>query len=145
MNCQPLLKGYAYKKLKQKQRNNIFMKCLSFFKYHGICTPWFISNMIIYMIKIPNGGMYFTAWKVFKYVVFSGPYFPLFGLNTERYGVSQIWSTQSECNKTRTRITPNKDTFDALYLWWPKSFSEQWQIYSSMNYIKVIQITMKLK
>ena len=28
-----------------------------------------------------------TAWKVFKYGVSSGPYFPAFGLNTERYFV----------------------------------------------------------
>ena len=28
-----------------------------------------------------------TAWKVSKYVVISGPYFPVFGLNTERDGV----------------------------------------------------------
>ena len=27
-----------------------------------------------------------TAWKVSKYGVFSGPYFPVFGLNTEKYG-----------------------------------------------------------
>ena len=27
----------------------------------------------------------FTAWKVSKYGVISGPYFPAFGLNTERY------------------------------------------------------------
>ena len=27
-----------------------------------------------------------TTWKVSKYGVFSGPYFPAFGLNTERYG-----------------------------------------------------------
>ena len=33
-----------------------------------------------------------TAWKVSKYWVFSGPYFPAFGLNTE-----------SECRKIRTR------------------------------------------
>ena len=29
----------------------------------------------------------FTAWKVCKYRVFSGPYFPVFGLNTEIYSV----------------------------------------------------------
>ena len=29
-----------------------------------------------------------TAWKVSKYGVFSGPYFPTFGLNTKRYFVS---------------------------------------------------------
>ena len=38
-----------------------------------------------------------------------GPYFPAFGLNTERYGVSL--RIQSECGKLRTRITPNMDTF----------------------------------
>ena len=26
----------------------------------------------------------YTAWKVSKYGVFSGPYFPAFGLNSER-------------------------------------------------------------
>ena len=34
---------------------------------------------------------------------------PLFGLNTERYGVPL--RIQSECGKMRTRITPNTDTF----------------------------------
>ena len=29
----------------------------------------------------------FTAWRVSKYGVISGPYFPAFGLNTERYFV----------------------------------------------------------
>ena len=27
--------------------------------------------------------IYYTAWKVSKYGVFSGPYFPVFGLNAE--------------------------------------------------------------
>ena len=39
-----------------------------------------------------------TAWKVAKYGVISGPYFPAFGLNTERYEVSL--HIQSECRKT---------------------------------------------
>ena len=30
---------------------------------------------------------FLTVWKVSKYGVFSGPYFPTFGLNTERYSV----------------------------------------------------------
>ena len=42
----------------------------------------------------------------------SGPYFPAFGMNTERYGVS--FHIQSECGKIRTRKTPNTDTFDAV-------------------------------
>ena len=43
---------------------------------------------------------------------YSGPYFPAFGLNTERYSVSL--RTQSECGKIWTRITPNADTFYAV-------------------------------
>ena len=38
------------------------------------------------------------------YSEFSGPYFPAFGLNTERYRVEKI----------RTRKTPNMDTFQAV-------------------------------
>ena len=44
---------------------------------------------------------------------FSGPYFPAFGLNTERYGVSL--RIQSECGKIQTRITPNANTFYAVF------------------------------
>ena len=35
-----------------------------------------------------------TAGKVFKYGVFSGPYFPVFGLNTGKYGPEKlrIWT-----------------------------------------------------
>ena len=45
---------------------------------------------------------------------YSGPYFPAFGLNTERYAVSH--RSQSECGKIRTRVTPNTDTFHAVSL-----------------------------
>ena len=50
---------------------------------------------------------------------FSGPHFPAFRLNTERYSVSLRF--QSECGKLRARITPNTDTFDAVY----KSLNEK--------------------
>ena len=40
-----------------------------------------------------------TARKVSKYGVFSGPYFPVFRLNTEKYGPEK---------------TPYLDTFDAV-------------------------------
>ena len=43
---------------------------------------------------------------------YSGPHFPAFGLNTERYRVS--FRIQSECGKMRIRITPNTDTFHAV-------------------------------
>ena len=45
---------------------------------------------------------------------YSGPHFPVFGLNTERYSLSL--RIQSKCGKMRTRITPNKDTFYVLYV-----------------------------
>ena len=43
----------------------------------------------------------FIAWKVSKYGVFSGLYFPAFELNTEKYVVS--FRIQYECEKIRTR------------------------------------------
>ena len=42
-----------------------------------------------------------TAWKVSKYRVFSGPYFPVFRLNTEIYSVNL--RIQSECRRIRIR------------------------------------------
>ena len=43
---------------------------------------------------------------------YSGPHFPVFGLNTERDFLS--FRIQSECGKMRTRITPNMDTSYAV-------------------------------
>ena len=40
-----------------------------------------------------------TAWKVSKFGVFSGPYFPVFGLNAGKYGAEK---------------TPFLDTFDTV-------------------------------
>ena len=54
-------------------------------------------------------------WSVFSRIrSYSGQYFPVFGLNAERYGVSL--RIQSECGKTRTKITPNTDTFHAVIM-----------------------------
>ena len=43
----------------------------------------------------------FTAWKLSKYEVFSGPYFPVFSLNTGMLGSEK---------------TPYLDTFHAVFL-----------------------------
>ena len=43
---------------------------------------------------------------------YSGPYFPAFRLNTERYRVSP--RILSKCGKIWTRINPNTDTFYAV-------------------------------
>ena len=50
---------------------------------------------------LPSSFMIITAWKVSKYGVISGLYFPAFGLNTERHFVSL--RIHSECGKIRTR------------------------------------------
>ena len=46
-----------------------------------------LAFILFWLIYCPN-----TAWKVSKYGVFSGPYFPVFGLNTEIYGVNFCWA-----------------------------------------------------
>ena len=60
-----------------------------------------------------------TAWKVSKYGVFSGPYFPVFGLNTERYGVSL--HIQSEWENMDQKI---------LRIW----TLMQWRVCARVNY-----------
>ena len=61
---------------------------------------------------------------------YSGPHFPAFGLNTERYGVSL--RIQSECAKMQTRITLNTDTFRAVQCLWLRRLNSfrQWKVIS---------------
>ena len=51
-----------------------------------------------------------TAWRVSKYGVFSGPYFPAFGLSTERY--LSVFSPNA--GKYGPEKTPYLDTFHAV-------------------------------
>ena len=44
-----------------------------------------------------------TAWKVSKYGVFSGPYFPVFGLNTEIFSLCSV-RIQANANQKKLRI-----------------------------------------
>ena len=54
-------------------------------------------------------------WEVSTYGAISGPYFPVFGLNTEIYGVNlQI---QSEYRKYGPEKTPYLDIFHAVFLY----------------------------
>ena len=59
--------------------------------------------------KLMKHFFFHTAWKSVRIRSYSGPYFPAFGLNTERYSVSL--RIQSKCRKIQTRITPNTNTF----------------------------------
>ena len=54
----------------------------------------------------------YTAWKVSKYGVVSGPYFPVFGLNTEIYSVNLVCNPNT--GKYGPEITPYLDTFHAV-------------------------------
>ena len=64
-----------------------------------------------------------TAWKVSKYRVFSGPYFPAFGLNTERYELSL--RIRSKCGKIRTR---KNSVFG--HFWHNGSFNQYWNYHT---------------
>ena len=70
-----------------------------------------LEKKIFQMVTIPC-----TASKVSKNGVFSGPYFPAFGLNTERYEVSlRILSVFSpNAGKYEPEKTPHLDNFQAL-------------------------------
>ena len=69
--------------------------------------------------NFPNSQVDFQTFCTLEHCVksvrirsFSGPYFPAFGLSTERYSVSL--HIQSECGKMPTRKTPKTDTFHAV-------------------------------
>ena len=55
----------------------------------------------------------FSLHEVSKYGVFSGPYFPAFGLNTERYHVPL--RIQSKCGKIPTRKKRIWTLFRSVY------------------------------
>ena len=53
------------------------------------------ENFLHYLSKLRRFNILwitYTAWKVSKYGVISGPYFPVFGLNTMIYGVNSVFS-----------------------------------------------------
>ena len=67
-------------------------------------SPWITSNLRDKkkLNKLFLWGLSNTAWKVSKYGVFSGPYFPVFGVNTENTGIC------------RPEITPYLEIFHAV-------------------------------
>ena len=60
-----------------------------------------------------SGVVIYHCVKTARIRSYSGPHFPAFALNTERYFTSL--RIQSECGEMWTRITPNTDTFYAVY------------------------------
>ena len=115
-----ILSMYLYVKVCNKYRSYILQSASN--KYFDICT-WISSSFAtrftsmnnLKLVALSEGSTHVVvtlkssmvvsdqiiALKVSKYGVFSGPYFPAFGLNTERYSVSL--RIQSEYRKMRTR------------------------------------------
>ena len=71
------------------------------FKIHDVIN-WETNKYKIHILCVQS----VRIWS------YSGPHFPAFELNMDRYSVSL--RIQSECRKMRTRITPNTDTFHAV-------------------------------
>ena len=91
-------------------KNNVNLLCkVSFWYLWVISSMWyryvlwhrFCEYIFLCVCQHIGPCVGITAWKVFQYGDISGPYFPAFGLNMERYPVSlRIYS---ECGKIRTR------------------------------------------
>ena len=94
-----------------------------------LLTAWKVSVFGVILVHIfphldwiRRDTEYLSLMKVFDFITHwlksvrirsnSGPYFPSFGLDTERYGVSL--RIQSEWGEMRTRISPNTGTFYAI-------------------------------
>ena len=101
--CTPMLNGHKSDSsvsvtLKQKKSTLVKSKLLQFPKFKPC---WEKKGVAYWQWNFHRC----KAWKVSKYEVFPGPYFPVLGLNTEIYGVNQ-----SKYRKIRTR----KNTFHAV-------------------------------
>ena len=70
-----------------------FYWCLMYMVNHK--HIWWTRHYWSISVELKLIYLLYTEWKVSKYRVFSGPYFPTFGLNTR--------DTKSECGKIRTR------------------------------------------
>ena len=64
---------------------------------------------------------------------YSGPYFPAFGLNTERYSI--YLRIQSEYGRIRTRLAPNTDPFYAVEV------SDELHLFTGVQQRVIIAIT----
>ena len=72
-----------------------------------------ITRLVLKAVRT-KGRHYLWLRENCSYLEFSGPHFPAFGLNMERYSVSL--RIQSEFGKIRTSKTPNMDTFHEVYV-----------------------------
>ena len=71
--------------------------------------------------------------KIVSIQSYSGPHFPVFGLNTKIYRVSV--RIQSGCRKIRTIITPNRNTFHAVLTALKQTFSRNFVIHFTAKFM----------
>ena len=83
--CLTLFKLVYYLARKTLKSNSLFRTFVCFFRKRHHTAPHLNKFEIRTFGKISN--LPFT-WKVSKYGVFSGPYFPVFRLNTEIYSTN---------------------------------------------------------
>ena len=90
--------------LDNKRRRLSFLSGLwkrEYFVFPTLRVSWFASNHSLifcstWLTKEKKGFKFFTAWKVFKYEVFSGPYFPAFRLRISPYSVRMQENTDQK-------------------------------------------------
>ena len=109
--------------------SNFTIKFFQLIKFYGFLVtfkfPHSQSSVIAFVTLKTHT---FTAWKVFKYGVISSPYFPVFGLNTGKYG---------------PEITPFLDTFHAVILPTDTLRNKPW-VKSKCHYKQVLNIALVL-
>ena len=94
-------------------------------KWLWVWIPLLLLRLQISCLFRTSSFLTFTLReKCQKKGVFSGPYIPAFGLNTERYSLSL--RVQSECRKIRTRKNSVSGHFS-------RSFRELWNVESLWN------------
>ena len=57
-------------------------------------------------LSLPHSSSIILARKVSKYVLFSGPYFPVFSPNTGKYGLEKlrVWTLLTQCMIYKTML-----------------------------------------
>ena len=102
--------------------------------YKNIIYIYIYKNTYLMLVRLDKGGQPHCVKSV-RIWSYSGPHFPPFGLNIERYRVSL--RIQSEWGETRTKITPNTDTFHAVLLFWQVNFHSGFhiKIYKFQSYV----------
>ena len=102
---------------------SLFLKKLQAFRFTTLLKRGYLTGAFLWIfwnfseqLFCRKSGDYFYerqivcvhCLKSVRIRSFSVPFFPVFGLNTERYSLS--FCIQSECGKIRTRKTPNTET-----------------------------------